>query len=179
LSQRIKSRSLAIVYLFSMLIIPLSAQESPEWENDYQHYYGTYKSDFLCKWVLSVKQCDSLNAINTGNKIYCGFFNLTLTKQGTYSMTLACYNDLRGKTEEIYNEYKGLYVVNEAGNVILKGSHPFDKNILQIFEGTRRNKGKKYVSYRRFTYRFDDLNNWISEKRLNAFCDGCYYDPGD
>lgn len=159
--------------LSSLLLFSLAAQENSEWENDYHRYHGSYEDNFPCTWVLSGEQRDSLD------KTYCGSMSLTLTREGTYSITLTCYQDAGGKVEEIHGSFMGTYLVNGSGEVTLNGPHPFDTNKLHIHEMSSRDKGKKYLTGRGFKYRFGGPYNRISKKRLYTYCDGCQLNPED
>ncbi len=166
--------------LFCMVSYTLArAQDAQTSASDHHQYRGSYKSDLLCKWMLSKEQRDSLSTTKGFDRHYCGAFNLTLTERGAYTIHLHCLRNVGGLVMEETHQFSGSYTVSSTGALLLKGEHPFEGDELHIRGSTRWKNGSRSVTGRGFRYRFNGSFSWISKKALHTFCDGCSLDPTD
>ena len=152
-------------------------QETQTWKDNFDHFQGTYKDDHSCNEVYSRKEKKQVNNFPFGK--YCIFMSCYFSSDGNYSIDLSWTKILGDSLIKEYNTFAGTYAVDNLGNIKLNGNHPFVNNEVTIKENYQGKKGKKYITYRGFKYRFNDQFKWINNKEKSTYCDGCRFTPDE
>lgn len=155
----------------------LLSQESGSWKDDFDHYKGSYKSDFGCNRIYTRKEKKQVNKFPFGD--YCGYMNVSLQSDGNYHIHLECTTIAGDSLIRKYFTFVGNYSIDSLGKLTLNGDHPFVSDTMEIKEYYHRKKGVRYLSNRNFSYCFNDQFNWITNKKRNTYCDGCELSPNE
>lgn len=155
----------------------LLSQESNSWKDNFDHYKGSYKSDFSCNRIYTRKEKKQVSNFPFGH--YCGYLNVSLQANGNYHIQLECTKLAGDSLIRKYFTFTGKYSIDSLGKLTLNGVHPFVNDKLEIKEYYHRKKGVRYMMNRNFTYRFNDQFKWITDKKRNTYCDGCEWTPNE
>lgn len=166
-------------YLLILLLIPMNllSQESDSLKDNFEHFKGSYKSDFGCNNIDTRKVKKHLNNFPIGD--YCGYMNVTLEADGNYDIHLECVTLEGDALIRKYYSFQGNYSIDRLGKLTLNGDHPFVSDTMEMKEYYRRKKGVRYLNNRNFSYRFNEQFTWITNKKRNTYCDGCELSPNE
>lgn len=153
------------------------SQENSSWKDNFDHYQGSYESNFVCG--KKNRRIAKTQVTNLSFGFNCGYLSVTLSNSGGYEIHL---EGLRRVNDSLILEefqFKGVYTIDKYGNLMLYGEHPFKKSTLEIKEIQKRKNGVLFITDRSFSYRFNNQFKWITRKKRSTYCDGCRLTPDD
>lgn len=105
---------------------------------------------------------------NQSDGVDRNFLTAHFKADSTYEIGLSIL-EIQG-TGIMRNDYffKGRFELNEDGQLLLIGKHPFKMNTIKI-KGKKHKKGEVLYG---FTFQLNDTYSWTNNHRLKTHCDG-------
>lgn len=124
-------------------------------------------SSFECRFRSTDKTisacCDTAGENSCSNFLSSGF-----SSDSTYRVVLTLSEIMDSKLRKREYIFEGKYTIDQNGNIVLKGKHPFSTDIISIQE--KKHKNSTYTL--RYKFKLNNDFNRANDRKLFAYCDG-------
>ncbi len=130
--------------------------------------YSKYKdSSFECEFKSTDKTilfyCEKAGKIHYTNLLSSHFGD-----DSTYRIVMTWLEINDSSVFEHEYVFEGNYEIDNDGNILLLGKHPFNVNSIKIKEKNQKN----HFYTLRFVFKLNNDYNWANKQKLKAYCDG-------
>lgn len=138
--------------------------------NPYRKYTG---STFECRFRSTGKTISALHRA-TGKSTSSNFLTSGFGSDSTYRIILTIAEVIDSKIREREYVFEGKYTIDQQGNIVLSGKHPFSTDVIRIQE----KKHARSIYTLRYKFKLNSDFKTINDRKLFAYCDGsCVIPP--
>jgi hypothetical protein len=128
----------------------------------YHKYDGnSYECEFKSKDKTISDYCDTIRYCNNA-------LSSTFGKDSIYNIHMRIFEKSDSGIVEKYYNFTGRFKIDQEGDIILLGRHPFRSDALRIIDIVK--KHSIYTFY--YQFKLNDEFSWTYKGKLRANCDG-------
>ena len=131
-----------LTLIFLLLSLNSHSQQNSSWKGNFDHYQGAYESNFVCS--KKTRRISKTQTTNFSFDYNCGFLSVSLSNSGDYEIHLEALRRVNDSLILVEFQFKGVYTIDNFGNLMLVGEYPFKKSTLEI---KRNSETKKWSSF--------------------------------